>query len=152
MLHLKIDFFLHLCTRAKSLSIKRRGKIMQSNEFIKKQLKNLMSGADPEDCFELDANENSLIILEVGIKDYTLSEIARLVEDNNAKIVRLETLPLVGGEKLLVSLKVDVIDISPVLRSFERYSYDIVYYFMREGEMNEIYKDRLNELMHYLDI
>ena len=88
----------------------------------------------------------------MAVKDYTLSEIARLVEDNNARIVRLETLPLEDGMSLLVSLKIDVVDISPVLRSFERYSYDIVYYFMREGDMNEVYKDRLNELMHYLDI
>ena len=125
---------------------------MQSNEFIKKQIKSLISGAESEGCFELGVNENSLIILEVAIKDYTLSEIARLVEDNNARIVRLETLPLEDGMNLLVSLKVDVIDISSVLRSFERYSYEIVYYFMREGDMNEVYKDRLNELMHYLDI
>ena len=126
--------------------------IMQSNEFIKKQIKSLILGADPKGCFELGINENSLIILEVAVKDYTLSEIARLVEDNNARIVRLETLPLEDGMSLLVSLKIDVVDISPVLRSFERYSYDIVYYFMREGDMNEVYKDRLNELMHYLDI
>lgn len=125
---------------------------MQSKEFIKKQINSLMSGADPEGCVDLRTNENSLIILDVAIKDYTLSEIARLVEDNNAKIVRLETLPLENGLSLLVSLKVDVIDISSVLRSFERYSYNIVYYFMREGDMNETYEDRLNELMHYLDI
>lgn len=130
----------------------KRRKHMQSKEFIKKQLSSLISGVNPKEYMESAANEHSLIILDVAIMDYTLSEIARLVEDNNARIVRLETLPLEDGLSLLVSLKVDVIDISPVLRSFERYSYNVIYYFMREGEMNETYEDRLNELMHYLDI
>ncbi|NLZ94871.1 MAG: hypothetical protein GX921_03470 [Bacteroidales bacterium] len=125
---------------------------MQSKEFIKKQLSSLVSGSNSKEYMEFAANDLSLIILDVAIMDYTLSEIARLVEDNNARIVRLETLPLEDGISLLVSLKVDVIDISPVLRSFERYSYNVIYYFMREGEMNETYEDRLKELMHYLDI
>ena len=125
---------------------------MQSKEFIKKQIKSFVSVTNNEEYLEFAGYENSLIILDVAIKDYTLSEIARLVEDNNARIVKLETLPLEGGLSLLVSLKMDVIDISAVLRSFERYSYNVVYYFMRKGEMNETYEDRLNELMHYLDI
>ncbi len=125
---------------------------MQSKEFIKNQIKRFVSETNSEEYLELAGYENSLIILDVAVKDYTLSEIARLVEDNNARIVKLETLPLEGGLSLLVSLKMDVIDISAVLRSFERYSYNVVYYFMRKGEMNETYEDRLNELMHYLDI
>jgi hypothetical protein len=125
---------------------------MQSKEFIKKQIKRFVSATNSEEYLELVGYENSLIILDVAVKDYTLSEIARLVEDNNARIVKLETLPLEGGMSLLVSLKMDVIDISAVLRSFERYSYNVVYYFMRKGEMNETYEDRLKELMHYLDI
>ena len=125
---------------------------MQSKEFIKKQIESFVTASNPEQYLELAENEHSLIILDVAIKDYTLSEIARLVEDNNARIVRLETLPLEGGISLLVSLKMDVIDISAVLRSFERYNYNVVYYFMRKGEMNETYEDRLKELMHYLDI
>ena len=125
---------------------------MQSKEFIKKQIKSFVSATNPEEYLEFAGYENSLIILDVAIKDYTLSEIARLVEDNNARIVKLETLPLEDGLSFLVSLKMDVIDISAVLRSFERYSYNVVYYFMRKGEMNETYEDRLKELMHYLDI
>ena len=125
---------------------------MHSKEFIKRQIKSFVSATSPEEFLELAESEYSLIILDVAIKDYTLSEIARLVEDNNARIVRLETLPLEGGMSILVSLKIDVTDISAVLRSFERYSYNVVYYFMRDGEMNETYEDRLKELMHYLDI
>lgn len=125
---------------------------MHSKEFIKKQIDSFVSATNPKNFLELAENESSLIVLDVALKDYTLSEIARLVEDNNARIVRLETLPLADGMSLLVSLKIDLKDISAVLRSFERYSYNVVYYFMRDGEMNETYEERLRELMHYLDI
>ncbi len=125
---------------------------MQSKEFIKKQIKSFVSATNPEEFLELAEHQHSLIILDVPIKDYTLTEIARLVEDNNARIVRLEAFALNDGSSLLVSLKIDVADISAILRSFERFSYNVVYYFMKEDKINESYEDRLNELMHYLDM
>ena len=124
---------------------------MQSKEFIKDQVKSFVSATNPEEYLEFAEQEHSLIILDVPIKDYTLTEIARLVEDNNARIIRMEAFPLEDGISLLVSLKMDVSDISAVLRSFERFSYNIVYYFMREGEMDESYEDRLKELMNNIE-
>lgn len=128
------------------------GKDMQSKEFIKKQVKSFASSITPEQFLELTENEHSLIILDVSVKDYTLTEIARLVEDNNARITRLEVLPAKDGLSLLVSLKMDVSDLSAILRSFERFNYNVVYYFMKEGEMNDTHDDRLKELLHYLDM
>lgn len=125
---------------------------MESKEFIKEQIKSYGTSPNADEYLALAEYEYSLIVLDVPIKDYTLSEIARLVEDNNARIMRVEVLPLKDGMSLLVSLKMDITDISALLRSFERYSYDVIYYFMKEGELNERYEDRLDELMHYLDM
>lgn len=125
---------------------------MQSKEFIKKQVKSFTTAITPEQYLELAENEYSLIILDVSVNDYTLTEIARLVEDNNARIIRLEVLPSKDGLSLLVSLKLDVNDVSSVLRSFERFNYNVIYYFMKEGEMNDTYEDRLKELLLYLDM
>lgn len=125
---------------------------MQTKEFIKQQVKSFAASITPEQFMELTEHEHSLIVLEVPINDYTLSEIARLVEDNNARIIRLEVLPSKDGLSLLISLKLDIIDISAVLRSFERYSYNIIYYFMKEDEISDTYEDRLKELLHYLDM
>ncbi len=125
---------------------------MRTKEFIKKQVKMFAASITPEQFMELTEHEYSLIVLEVPIKDYTLSEIARLVEDNNARIIRFEILPLRDGLTMLVSMKIDIIDISAVLRSFERFNYTIIYYFMKETEMNDTHEDRLKELLHYLDM
>ena len=125
---------------------------MSTKEFIKEQVEKFSSSFTPEQFTELSRMENSLIILEVPLKDYTLTEIARIVESNNAHITTLNVMPISGGEFLLISLKLDTDDVSVLLRSFERFNYNVVYYFMKEGEVTDTQKERLDELMYYLDM
>ncbi|HOM63909.1 MAG TPA: hypothetical protein PL097_08810 [Dysgonamonadaceae bacterium] len=125
---------------------------MSSKEFIKKQVEKFSSSLTPEQFTELSESENSLIILEVSAKDYTLTEIARLIESNNAHVLSLAVMPLTDGSSLLISIKLDVSDLTPVLRSFERFDYKVIYYYMKEGEINDKQRDRLNELLYYLDM
>ena len=125
---------------------------MSAKEFIKNQVERFNSRFTPEQFTELSEAENSLIILEIPLKDYTLTEIARIVESNNAHVMALSVMPISGGSLLLVSLKLDVDDLTAVLRSFERFSYNVLYYFMREGEVTDTQKERLDELMYYLEM
>ncbi len=125
---------------------------MSTKEFIKNQVENFIKPFTPEQFTELSETENSLIILEIPLKDYTLTEIARIVESNNAHIIALSVLPISGGSELLVSLKLDISDLTSVLRSFERFNYNVVYYYMKEGEITDQQKERLDELMYYLDM
>mgnify|MGYP000877076906 FL=1 len=125
---------------------------MSEEEFIKNQLEWFISPFSPEQFAELAESENSLIILEVALRDYTLTEIARIVESNNVHVMALSVLPVSGGSALMVSLKLDVDDPTAVLRSFERFSYRVVYHYMREGEVTDRQKDRLDELMYYLEM
>lgn len=125
---------------------------MSTKEFIKKQVENFSKPLTPEQFSELSEAENSLIILEMPIKDYTLTEIARIVESNNAHVISLSTLPISGGSELLVSLKLDISDLTTILRSFERFNYNVTYFFMKEGEVTDKQKKRLDELMYYLDM
>ena len=125
---------------------------MSTKEFIKEQVEKFSSSFTPGQFTELSKTENSLIILEVPLKDYTLTEIARIVESNNAHIMSLIVMPISGGEFLLVSLKLDMDDVTVLLRSFERFNYNVVYYFMKEGEVTDKQKERLEELMYYLEM
>ncbi|WP_294082618.1 hypothetical protein [Proteiniphilum sp. UBA5384] len=125
---------------------------MSTKEFIKDQLEKFSSSLTPDQFAELSKTENSLIILEVPFKDYTLTEIARIVEGNNVHVMSLNTFPISGGETLWVSLKFDTDDVTVLLRSFERFNYNVVYYFMKEGEVTDTQKERLDELMYYLDM
>lgn len=125
---------------------------MSVEEFINHQSEKFASPPLPEQFTELTETEKSLIILEIPFIDYTLTEIARIVESNNTHVMALSVLPIAGGAELLVSLKLDVDDLSAVLRSFERFNYRVVYYFMREGEVTDTQRERLDELMHYLEM
>ena len=125
---------------------------MSNKEFIKKQVEKFTTPLTPEQFTELSETENSLIILEIPLKDYTLTEITRIVESNNAHVMALSVMPISGGSLLLVSLKLDVDDLTAVLRSFERFNYSVLYYFMREGEVTDTQKERLAELMYYLEM
>lgn len=125
---------------------------MSTKEFINNQLEKFLKPFTPEQFTELSETENSLIILEIPLKDYFLTEISRIVESNNAHVIALSVFPVISESELLVSLKLDISDLTSVLRSFERFNYKVVYYYMKEGEITDSQKERLDELMYYLEM
>ncbi|MEZ5014371.1 MAG: CBS domain-containing protein [Chitinophagales bacterium] len=93
-----------------------------------------------------------ILILELAQKsDYVLSDIARLVESNNAHILSLYFNTDVETGKYIVTLKVDVTDIKHIVATFERFEYTVTAYF-QETDMVEIIRDRYDSLMNYLNI
>jgi hypothetical protein len=125
---------------------------MSVKEFINTQFDKYTSPLTKEQFTELTETENSLLILEIPQKDYSLTEVARIVESNNAHVLSLSTLPISGGADILLSLKLDLHDLTAVLRSFERFNYKVVYFYMREGEVTDTQKERYDELMYYLEM
>ena len=125
---------------------------MSTKEFINNQVEKLLKPLALEQFTELSEIENSLIILEIPSKDYFLTEIARIVESNNAHVIALSVFPISENAELLVSLKLDISDLTSVLRSFERFNYKVVYYYMKADEVTDIQQERLDELLYYLDM
>jgi acetoin utilization protein AcuB len=92
-----------------------------------------------------------IIVLELaGKKDYVLSDIARIVESNDAHILSL-FMHQEGEDSHTVTIKVDKTDIRRIIATFERFEYDVKAYF-EESDLGEIYKDRFDSLMNYLNI
>ncbi len=121
-------------------------------DFIQEQTEKQLLSFTAENFLSLSDTENSLVLIEVPLIDYTLTDIARIVESNNAHIMNLFVLPVADGNTLLLSAKLNLIDISPVLMSFERFNYRVVYYRMKEGVVTDTHKARLDELLYYLDM
>lgn len=94
----------------------------------------------------------SVIVLEMMPQDYALSEIARLVEANNAHVMNLlsHTDPATG--RLLLTIKIDLEDASPVIRSFERFNYTVLYHFMEKGMVDDLLQQKMNELLYYMNM
>jgi CBS domain-containing protein len=94
-----------------------------------------------------------IIVLSMNLIDYSLAEIARLVEENNAKIISFMMVedPLDKG-KIKLTLKINQEDLSRVIATLERFNYRIIarYQENRSDPSNE--KERLDMLMRYLNI
>lgn len=121
-------------------------------DFISNQIDKQSVSFTAENFIDLSDTENSMLIIEVPLIDYTLTDIARIVESNNAHVMNLFVLPIADGNTLLISIKLNLFDISPVLMSFERFNYKVIYYRMKEGMVTDTHKERLDELLYYLNM
>jgi len=93
----------------------------------------------------------STVVLELNTHDYSLFEIARLVEANSMKILSVTTEVLEDPAKMQVTIKIDKEDISPVLQTFERYEY-VVRSTHKGTDHHEFTQDRYEELMRFLNM
>lgn len=94
----------------------------------------------------------SIIILELMLQDYSLTDIARLVETNQAHVLNMFSYMNQKTGRLHLMIKIDLEDASPVIRSFERFNYNILYYSMEKGMIDDLLEQRMIELVHYLNI
>ncbi|MCK9254458.1 MAG: CBS domain-containing protein [Bacteroidales bacterium] len=93
-----------------------------------------------------------IIILEMTIHDYSLSEISQIVESNNAKILSLFVNTQEASTGISITIKLDVTDMASVIQTFERYDYKIKASFLSEDILKVFYQDRLDSFLNYLDI
>ena len=100
----------------------------------------------------LETEKACLIQLEMGAYDYSLSEIARIVEDEDAKIIALslEAVPDDPG-RIMVNLLVNKPDCGAILQSFYRYNYNVTNSYSSPDEKQDLY-DRYSLLMRYLNV
>ncbi len=93
-----------------------------------------------------------IIALSIDYRDYSMAEIGRLVESNNAKIVNsfLEINPEVPT-KLELTIKLNTLKIAPIIGTLERFGYHIVSKFQQE-ETTSLETERFNSLMKYLEL
>lgn len=92
-----------------------------------------------------------LIVLEMERTHFAISEISRIVESNDCTILHLNTTTNPANGLLTVTLHLNKKEIATVVATFERYDYDVVYFFGIEQFENEIESNYRN-LMNYLDI
>jgi CBS domain-containing protein len=98
------------------------------------------------------ANEiGGIIVMEMERLQFAISEISRIVESNDATILHLNTTVQPETGLLTVSLHLNKKEIAAIVSAFERYEYDIIYYFGDEKFENEIHSN-YRHLMSYLDI
>lgn len=96
-------------------------------------------------------NPGGIIILEINDKDYVLTEVARILEDNDAKLLGMYITTFPDSTKLEVTLKVNRIDLAPLVQTFLRFNYTVKATFSEQSE-DERLRERYDSLMKYLNV
>jgi len=96
-------------------------------------------------------NPGGIIILEVNENDYSLSQIAQIIESNDAKVLSLYITSNYNSTKLEVTVKINKIDLRQVLQTFTRYDYIVKATYTNFNDIEDL-KDRYDLLMNYLNM
>jgi len=113
--------------------------------------KNLLSDAD---VFHrnLAAMPGAVIVLELNAHDYSMAQIARIIEDNGAKILSSHVTPIAHTLKIELSLKINQTDLTSIIRSFIRFDYTIKASFQGKNRYDDVLRNNYDQFMLYLNV
>ncbi len=97
-------------------------------------------------------NKGGILVLELNEKDYMLSQIAQIVESNDAKILSLYVFSPADSTKLEITLKINRTDLSAIVQTFERFNYAIKASFSNNDLVDDLLNERLDSFLKYLSI
>jgi CBS domain-containing protein len=90
-----------------------------------------------------------ILVLEVNQIDYSLAQIAQIVESNNARILSSFIMSTPDSTKLEVTLKINQIELDRIIRTFERYDYTISASYQK-SQFDEDLQLRYDGLLNFL--
>jgi CBS domain-containing protein len=93
----------------------------------------------------------SILVLEMNRRDYTLAEIARIIESEGAHILSCFVSSFPDSTLLEVTLKIDRQSIQSIIATFERFDYQIKASF-NETEYLDSLKERYDAFIAYLNV
>lgn len=98
------------------------------------------------------ANEpGGVLVIELNVNDYSMAEVAQIVESNNARILSSFLNAPGDSTKMKLTLKINRIDLSAIIKTFERYQYNILASY-HQSKYDEDLKDRFALFMRYLNM
>ncbi len=103
------------------------------------------------DSLSIQSN-GAVLVLSMNMTDYSLSEIARIIESENTKILSsfISSDPL-DDSKIKLTLKLDKTELRHVKATIERFGYRILDHFQEEEGINGE-QERIDNLFRFLQI
>ena len=97
-------------------------------------------------------NPGGIIQLQIKIIDYSLAQIAQIVEGNGARILSSLCIPNSSNSKLMeILIKINQDELSGIIQTFQRYGYKIIASFHKNIHKEGL-NDRLESFIRYLNI
>lgn len=91
-----------------------------------------------------------IIVVEKGVIDYSMSQIAQIVESNNGKLLGL-FVSEANNDKVQITVKTTLDGMNDIIQTFRRYNYEIVSEHNEDNYLNNL-KERSEYLDKYLNI
>nr|WP_299385110.1 CBS domain-containing protein [Allomuricauda sp.] len=91
-----------------------------------------------------------ILVIATGIKDYSFSEIAQIVEGNNARLLGAFITDS-QNDVVQITLKIGTLNLNEVTQTFRRYNYTIVF-GNNDDQFLEDLKQRSDYLEKYLNV
>jgi len=91
-----------------------------------------------------------IIIVEKSASDYSMSQIAQIVESNNGKLLGL-FVSNVEADNVQVTVKITLGAMNEIIQTFRRYNYEIISEHQEDNYLNAL-KERSDYLDRYLNI
>lgn len=86
-----------------------------------------------------------ILVVTKGVKDYSFSEIAQIVESNNSKVIGAFISEL-RDDMVQITIKVSNTNLNEILQTFRRYNYNILF-----GNVDDQFIEDLKQRSDYLD-
>lgn len=96
-------------------------------------------------------NPGGVIELQMDAKDYSLTEISKIVESNNAMILHSMISTQKESSQIMVAIKINKNDLQDIQATFERFGYHVIS-VLHHSEFEIQLKERLDSLMRYLEV
>ncbi|HBI81875.1 MAG TPA: hypothetical protein DDY04_08055 [Bacteroidales bacterium] len=96
--------------------------------------------------------KGSVLVIEMNVNDFSMSQICQIVEGNDAKILAAYVTSHQNSTQMELTLKLNVTDVTSIKQTFMRYNYNILGAYMRQDDESDLLNDRLNYLFKFLDI
>ena len=87
----------------------------------------------------------NILVVAKGLKDYSFSEIAQIVESNNAKFIG-GLITDIQNDVVQITIKISTTNFNEVVQTFRRYNYNIIF-----GNSDDQFLEDLKQRSDYLD-
>jgi hypothetical protein len=99
--------------------------------------------------YPLFSENGAVIIVQKNARDYSFSEIAKIIEENNAKIFG-SFINDINGDDVQITLKISNENLSSIDETFKRYGYEVVIKHY-DDQKEELLKARFGFFQKYLE-
>ncbi|WP_167612689.1 CBS domain-containing protein [Maribellus sediminis] len=93
-----------------------------------------------------------VIVIETTVGDYSVSQVCQIIESNDVRILSFFIDRKPGISNIDLIMKLNTVELSGVVQALMRYDYNVKAVYQDESMLNDLYKDRYDQFMKFMNI